>query len=152
MMMQSQEVVLGPRQCINCGSLLLADSIFCHRCGIKQPSPKLILQLEDEDEQLEPFVLEDAGIKHVIGRTIEPLEHFVQIDLSPYRGKEQGVSRSHAEIWFDQEQFAWQLRDIGSQFGTFVDENQLEEGQAVTLAPSQRLRFGGITISVTLEF
>jgi hypothetical protein len=148
---QQPTALLGPRQCINCNVRLLPDAIFCHRCGTRQPSPTITLRLVEEADA-PPFVLEDAGIKHVVGRTIEPLEHYVQIDLGPHRGKEQGVSRSHAEIWFDDTAFCWQLQDVGSQFGTFVDEEQLSEEKVVALKSGQMVRFGGIQLTIELEY
>lgn len=153
-MEQNLTVTLGPRQCINCGSPLLTDAIYCHRCGTRQPPPAITLELTGESSTADaaPFVLEDAGIKHIVGRTIEPLEHYVQVDLAPCRGKEQGVSRSHAEIWFNDDEFTWQVRDIGSQFGTFVNGDQLDEGQTANLENGQMLRFGGIELRVALEF
>lgn len=144
-------VQLGPRRCSHCGSLLVLDAIYCHRCGTKQPAPTLTLYLTDHDDAT--IVLDDPTKVYVVGRTIEPLDHFVDVDLGPYRGKEQGVSRSHAQFSFDNENYLWQLTDIGSQYGTFIGEVQLVADDTPTvLETHQELRFGGIQMRVAIVY
>lgn len=133
--------------CVNCGVALVADAIYCHRCGHKQPPPTLTLRLDESTS----FVLQETERPHTIGRTIEPLEHYVDIDLGSHGGKEQGVSRFHAEISFDDKEYIWQLRDVGSQFGTFINEEQLPADEVRPLLPGQELRFGGIKLGVEID-
>jgi serine phosphatase RsbU (regulator of sigma subunit) len=71
----------------------------------------------------------------------------VSIDAGPFaigRGSDNQlqlpdtrVSRRHAELV--QEGEAWKIRDCGSRFGTFVNDNKVEE---VELKPGDRIRLG----------
>ena len=133
--------------CIKCSVQLVPDAIYCHRCGTKQPAPTLILHLDEETT----FVVSQLERTYTIGRTIEALEHYVDIDLGAHGGKEQGVSRLHAEIMFDDTEYQWNLKDAGSQFGTFIGEEQLEADVKHPLSGGQEIRCGGISLTVEIK-
>lgn len=138
--------ISASRTCFVCNSLLVENAIYCHRCGTKQPPPSLILRGEDQQ-----FELGDTSKVWVIGRTIEPAGHYVDIDLGEAGGK-RGVSRRHAELTFDDRNYHWLLRDASSQYGTFINENQLQAETFTPIEDGQTLRFGGIELLVELQY
>lgn len=145
---------LKERFCETCGTRQVPDAKFCHQCGAEQPEPIPVLTLVITGEagaELTRFTIEDAEKRWVVGRTIEQLNHFVDIDLTNYGAKERGVSRTHAEIRFDANSAHWLITDMGSQFGTFINEQQLSAQQPFPLENDQKLRFGGVEAGITLE-
>lgn len=142
------------RHCVECNTLLVIGAKYCHACGTEQPVAhpvlKLVMQTKEHPEMVE-FTLKDIEGESVIGRTIEQRNHYVEIDLSPFGAKSRGVSRRHARIHFDSGQAGWQLTDIGSQFGTFVNNLQLEPNETVMLEDGQTVRFGGMNFRIVVE-
>ncbi|PJF42504.1 MAG: hypothetical protein CUN55_09950 [Phototrophicales bacterium] len=134
------------RICFICKSALVDDAIYCHRCGTKQPPPKLILRSEEQ-----VFELQDASKVWIVGRTIPATGHIVDVDLGEAGGK-LGVSRRHAELAFDEQNYQWTLRDASSQYGTFVDDQQVQPEVFIPLQAGQRVRFGGIEFSIELQY
>ena len=140
--------------CVECSTLLVYEAKYCHVCGTEQPMVhpvvRLVMQTKEHPETVE-FTFKDIESESVIGRTIEQRNHFVEIDLSPFGAKSRGVSRRHARIQFDSQQEVWQLTDIGSQFGTFINNLQLEPNETVTLEDGQTVRFGGMNFRIVVE-
>lgn len=134
------------RVCFVCNTTLVADAIFCHRCGTKQPPPTLVLRSEEQT-----FELDDTSKVYVVGRTIDPVGHYVDIDLGEM-GAKLGVSRRHAELAFDDRNYYWTLRDASSQYGTFIDDLQLQPETFMPIQQGQTLRFGGIALSVEVQY
>jgi hypothetical protein len=59
------------------------------------------------------------------------------------------VSSEHATLrWADG---AWQLRDLGSRNGTFLDDARLEPAQARVVAVGSRIRLGTVVVATVLE-
>jgi ribosomal protein L40E len=149
------DLTLKARNCETCGTRLVPDARFCHKCGTEQPiiAPLLhFILLNEQKHDLGVHIkIDDAERSWTVGRTIEQLNHFVAIDLTPHGAKERGVSRSHAEIKFDVDSGHWLLSDLGSQFGTFINDEKLTPQQPVPLADGQVVRFGGVEFRVTLE-
>ncbi len=134
------------RTCFVCSTTLVDDAIYCHRCGTKQPPPTLVLRSDERT-----YTLNDISKVWVVGRTIEPAGNYVDVDLGETGGK-QGVSRRHAELTFDEHNYFWSLRDASSQYGTFVDEVQLQPEIFTPIRHGQTLRFGGIALSVEFQY
>jgi ribosomal protein L40E len=142
------------RYCVECNTLLVLDAKYCHACGTEQPVShpilRLVMQTKEHPETVE-FTFKDIEDESVIGRTIEQRNHYVEIDLSPFGAKSRGVSRRHARIHFDSTQEGWQLTDIGSQFGTFVNNLKLEPNETVMLEDGQTIRLGGMNFRIVVE-
>lgn len=140
--------------CVECKTLLVLDAKYCHACGTEQPVMhpvlRLVMQTKEHPETVE-FTFKDIDDESVIGRTIEQRNHYVEIDLTPFGAKSRGVSRRHARIHFDNNQEGWQLTDIGSQFGTFVNNLKLEPNESVMLEDGQTVRFGGMNFRIVVE-
>lgn len=149
---QSLAVSRRVRYCKSCNTRLVMDANYCHHCGTVAPSltPILVLNLESPEPE-EPVILrlEDVDQEWFVGRTIEQLNQYVEIDLTPYGGKSRGVSRRHAKIHFDKETGNWLAEDLASQFGTFVNDQKLENSYA--LVDGVKIRFGGLIFGVTIE-
>ncbi len=140
--------------CAICDTQLVPGSHYCHNCGtpVASNAPQLSLVMQGRsDTEAVRFRFEDAERRWLIGRTIEALNHYVDIDLAPYGGKGRGVSRTHAEIYFDPGAQHWVLMDVGSQFGTYVDNQQIEPRHLIYLQDGQFLRFGGLVFRVVME-
>lgn len=140
--------------CAICDTQLVPGAHYCHNCGspVAVNAPRLTLMMQGRTEaETVRFRLEDAERRWLIGRTIEALNHYVDIDLAPYGGKGRGVSRTHAEIYFDPGAQLWVMIDVGSQFGTFVDNQKVESRRVVYLEDGQFLRFGGLVFRVIME-
>jgi hypothetical protein len=137
--------------CRACGTRLLPEASYCYHCGAAtSPLLTLVLQGTDGTEETRLYLHNPDKI-WTIGRTIEQLDHYVDIDLTPYDAKERGVSRSHATVEYDAAQRRWFITDLESQFGTYVDDQHLREKRPVALEHGQHIRLGGLLLRVVLE-
>lgn len=78
----------------------------------------------------------------IVGREDPAGELFPALDLGPYGGDEGGVSRRHARITREGEQYY--LEDLKSTNHTFVNRKKLAPGQRHLLTDGDRVRFGAI--------
>jgi hypothetical protein len=68
---------------------------------------------------------------------------FPDIDLTPFGGRTNGVSRRHAHIRFQNNQ--WTITDLGSSNGTFVNDIAAQPNVPFQIQDGTRLRFGALT-------
>lgn len=73
----------------------------------------------------------------LVGRLLDVSGH---LDLQDYDGQKHGVSRNHARLAYTGS--FWQVTDLNSRYGTFVDGKRLRNSQSVPLRFGQELRFG----------
>lgn len=71
---------------------------------------------------------------------------FPDVDLAPFGGRQNGVSRRHAELHFQNGQ--WTLVDLSSANGTFVNDVALQPGVPFVVQDGSRLRFGAFTCTM----
>jgi hypothetical protein len=101
---------------------------------------KLILYGTDNE-----IILESNTSRFLIGRTDTTRDVFPDIDLVPYGGKKLGVSRRHAEIIFQEEE--WFLQDLNSTNYTFLNNQKLLPGKAYQLSSGDLIRFGMMVLT-----
>lgn len=81
-----------------------------------------------------------------IGRSDEDSPKRPEIDLAPYNGYENGVSRTHAMISARNSRVT--IRDLGSSNGTFLNGARLELGQEYRLKHGDTLMFGRLEVQL----
>jgi len=69
-----------------------------------------------------------------------------EVDLAPYNGYEQGVSRTHAVISARNSRVS--VRDLGSSNGTFLNGARLEAGQEYRLKHGDSITFGRLELQL----
>jgi serine/threonine-protein kinase len=119
--------------CSHCGLQIGPEDVFCAFCGAKQPilldwgkaSAKLLVLDPNSADIRATFVLSRQTA--LIGRTDPVSGIFPEVDLSQYDPQFK-VSRRHARIWRDGEQFI--IEDLSSVNGTVVND-------ALPLLPKQ---------------
>lgn len=79
-------------------------------------------------------------VELTIGRADPGSEWTPEIDLLPFGGTHSaGVSRRHARlVWFGH----WQIEDLNSANGTFLDRSMLEPGKPRDLKPGSIIQIG----------
>ena len=87
-------------------------------------------------QRSEPFLFPDTDLV-VIGRTGGA---GVNLDTSPFQGRELGVSRVHAEISFDNG--TYYVRDLRSTNGTWLNNDRLEPLVPQAISAGDQLRLG----------
>jgi pSer/pThr/pTyr-binding forkhead associated (FHA) protein len=79
-------------------------------------------------------------IEFVIGRAGEDTSSLPDIDLLPFGGTASaGVSRKHARLVWNGE---WQIQDMESANGTFVDRKRLLTDETRNLEPNNVIQIG----------
>lgn len=73
----------------------------------------------------------------VLGRTYR--NNVVDVDLEPYDASKYGVSRRHARLL--KQGGLWQLEDLGSLNGTFVNNTEVKQGSPVILNDGDVVKF-----------
>lgn len=144
------------QRCAQCNAPLGAGDTFCPQCGHRsetgaagappaapvEPPPRppgahLIMQSNGSAITL------PAKEVVVIGREDPMSDQFPDIDLTPFGGGEQGVSRQHARIMKREDGYF--IEDLGSMNFTFVNQMKLERGQPRPLQFGDIVRFGRVT-------
>jgi hypothetical protein len=87
----------------------------------------------------------DSGREFVIGRKAEPTSD-VSFDLSALGGYHLGLSRRHAMI--RQTEHGYEVLDLGSVNGTWLDDERLIPQKAYPLASGSHLRLGRMRLFV----
>lgn len=87
----------------------------------------------------------DSKREFVIGRKVEPASD-VSFDLSPAGGYHKGISRRHAII--QRTEHGYQVLDLGSVNGTWLNEERLVPHKAYPLTSGSHLRLGRMRLFV----
>ncbi len=102
---------------------------------------RLFLRFLDSDVVF-PVPLNGPSV--VLGRSISGAP--VDVDLSPFRAAQLGVSRRHARI--DRIRDALQITDLGSSNGTYLNRDKLVTGTPHTLRNRAVLQLGDMVVRV----
>lgn len=113
--------------------------------------------LEDEDSAMTPGILfyianhtrpivitGESTI--VIGRSNSPDAVPPDVDLTAYHGRELGVSRQHAQLTYQDQQYV--LQDMHSSNGTWLNGQKLTAHQLYPLQDGDQLRLGHLTMLI----
>lgn len=148
-------------RCPQCNSPFDAGDAFCTQCGyrpdtetgptpgtqetliIDPPSARLIMKRDGS-----AIALPDKS-EILIGREDPMNDYFPDIDLTPFGGSEQGVSRRHARILKRADGYF--IEDLNSTNYTFVNQEKLVRGQQRPLKIGDELRFGRVVAGFQIE-
>ncbi len=85
-----------------------------------------------------------------VGRRSRPEDPHVIVDLQPYGGYQQGVSRYHAMVTTVRGEVV--LRDLTSVNGTFLNGYKLSPVKRYTVADGDMITFGQMSIKIRFVF
>lgn len=153
----------GGVTCSSCGSSQPAGQAFCDNCGaqlsggqqqVQQPQP----QVQQPQPQVQPvgrprLVVASTGAEidlsgkaeATIGREDPVSGVYPEVDLTPHGGEEGGVSRQHAKLTFQGNQ--WQVQDLDSTNFTFVNNQKLNPGVPQPLNDGDQVRLGKVVLT-----
>jgi len=131
------------KMCPTCERRNLASNLNCQYCGtVLENTPAM----DAPDLTAPKITLNDhllavpLRVELTIGRSALDGEWKPDIDLAPYGGTASaGVSRRHARlVWYGD----WQIEDLNSANGTFLDRHRLEPGKRQVLKPGSVIQIG----------
>lgn len=105
----------------------------------------LIIVIRYEGKQ-ETISLDSEEEHHIIGRYDENSNNYVHVDLNPFEGRKNGISRLHARLMHIGEQ--WMIEDLQSSNGTRINGRKLAPGQRYVVRNGDQLQFGGLAVQV----
>ena len=156
---QHQEVE-GALFCSECGTplqVMTTQNVYTDGMGGKAfeaPPPKQDSSLAFDSMAFQ--VLEGGQLlplserkEHTIGRVSEGQIIMPDIDLTPYRAYEYGVSRLHAVLKKKDGKVV--IMDLGSSNGTYVDGTRLKPESEHTLSHGSILSLGKLKIQFLLQ-
>ncbi len=131
------------KACPDCERRNAADNTVCQFCGMTLEQAPIF---DAPDLALPKITINDRVLKLplqvelVIGRADAPSGWMPDVDLLPLGGTAgAGVSRRHARlVWYGH----WQIQDLGSANGTFVDRHRLAPDMPQDLKPGAVIQIG----------
>jgi hypothetical protein len=127
----------GVEVCANCGATLITPAASANR------QARLIVVASNVGVDLS--TLDEA----IIGRSDPAAEVFPEIDLAPYGGEKEGVSRQHARLRCSGDRFT--VEDLRSVNYTFLNKQRLEPETPTPLKNGDELRLGRIVLRFEVE-
>ena len=124
---------------------------------LETPQEPELPEFDDEQPESQPHlrlqlttgIIIDLGNREriIIGRKDRGKKP--EVDLAPYGGIEQGVSRQHAVITFDNG--CYYIEDLKSVNATLLNNFRLFPGQPYPLKHGDQLEFGALVVMVLLR-
>jgi len=151
-----------PLHCTSCGTLLEADSVFCHNCGaavgggaraespIARPhwgAPPTLRVVVGRHQVMVRFP--EGRTELILGRNDPPAHVNPDFDLTPYNGAVLGVSRQHARLFYERGRLF--IEDKGSTNHTHVRGRQLTPSTPHPLRSGDEIRLGRLVLVVFVE-
>lgn len=158
-----------PDKCPNCGAAVNVGDLYCDVCGHDLPAVSGFPQpaqrpAEAPTSSLRPaaeapndalpwprllvmpagntLLLPPEQDNYVIGRLDPASGSYPDVDLVPFGGEEGGVSRRHAQITRNGDQFV--IEDLNSVNYTFVNKQKIPVGSTRALADGDEIRLGRV--------
>ncbi|TAH51045.1 MAG: FHA domain-containing protein [Chloroflexota bacterium] len=129
--------------CPNCNRRNAASSVVCEVCdtSLEKTKPIQAPGLAPPRISINNRVLKlPLKLEFVIGRAGEGTIRIPDIDLAPFGGSPAaGVSRKHARLTWNG---SWQIQDLGSVNGTFVNQKRLVTNEVLTLPRNAVIQIG----------
>jgi hypothetical protein len=110
---------------------------------VASPVPRIRLTVKPGGQE----ILASGPANLTIGRAYK--DQAPQIDLGPYGGSQAGVSRHHACLVYQNNQ--WLLEDLASTNGTFVNGTKIAPHQPAALKTGDLIRCGQLELRFTPE-
>jgi hypothetical protein len=154
--------------CPSCGAVNPAGEAFCSNCGVSLlGAPAAVSQVptaapaEPVDQQVPAgasshlqarLIVEGdnqefdlSGKDNIlVGREDAVSNIYPEVDLTPHGGEEGGVSRMHARIFFENDQYM--LEDENSTNFTFLNRQRLAAKTPTPLHDNDEVRFGRVML------
>ena len=165
----------GEKFCQNCGSQLappgvapaslpkelppievLSSPAVAPSC-VPQPPPEAPL-VSGESQVPGKLVVGETGVEILlspgkpellIGRTDPVRNIYPDIDLAPYGGELNGVSRLHAKLEIQGSQ--WYIEDLNSTNFTFLNRQRLQPGQRYLIKAGDEIRLGLLRLEYSIN-
>ncbi len=141
--------------CPSCGGEVTIDDPFCSHCGATLAPPVEAPPPSAAPAPIEQPCLVVAGsgariplpqaAEIVIGREDPVSGVYPDIDLTPHGGEEGGVSRQHAKLIVEGEEYL--IQDLKSTNFTFVNRQKLTPGVRQPLKDGDEIRCGRVKMS-----
>jgi hypothetical protein len=141
-----------------CGVSVLPDQAFCASCGAAlkpvaeaAPVPVSAPAAAPAPAVTGPYIeIADSGAhiplvdqpQILIGREDDVSGIYPEIDMTPHRGEEGGVSRQHAQLIHEGD--AWFVIDLDSTNGTYLNGDEVTAKTRQPLNDGDRLGFGDV--------
>ncbi len=119
------------------------------RWGTAYFNTRMVLMMRVRGETNAIMLPADEITNGIIGRNDPSLPQPPQIDLTPYRAEELGVSRRHARIE-RRENNVLNLTDLDSANGTYLNGTRMIPGQSRIVRNGDEIRLGKLVM--TIEF
>ena len=155
--------------CSQCGTINPQGTLFCNICfapneqtdkslpvepvqisnaNVQVQSPRLII-LENTIPTGQTINLPCPPYSSVllIGRTDLKNSIVVDIDVTTYGGLDKGVSRKHAKILYENNNFF--IEDWESSLGTFINKEKLSKGVQKVIKHDDEIRFANLIARFT---
>lgn len=111
------------------------------------PAHILTIEIKNAIDNRPHFIYADPNNTLILGRQDPQAQNAVDIDLVRFGGYRMGVSRTHLLINPPQDQII-SVVDLGSSYGTFLNEKQLVARSPHPVASGDRLRLGKLEIAL----
>ena len=156
-----QSVVPGEMFCDNCGASLTANTTVAVPSARQPASPLTAAsgtQLSGAAALCRGALLVQGSGARIalpdkaevlVGREDAPSQHFPDIDLTPYNGEADGVSRRHARISIQNGRMM--LEDLDTTNHTYLNKQQLSPKQPQQLHDGDEVRFGRLVTTFRLS-
>jgi pSer/pThr/pTyr-binding forkhead associated (FHA) protein len=168
--------MMAEKFCPNCQKKNDTSAAFCKYCGVPlefsqdnptttsriepdssaQPSPAenvVIGSLELPDEGVAVYLKDYAkpiavrtNQEFIIGRKLTPIDMEAFVDLVPFGAYENGVSQRHAMI--RQASHGWEIIDLGSTNGTWLDNKRLLPNKPYSLHGFAQIHLGRMCLYI----
>lgn len=150
-------------QCSDCGTENIDGMLYCENCGAElnetEPSesfteteeiipiggPTLKLIVANTGEEI--FMPEKDEV--IIGREDPVSAVFPDIDTTAYGGEDDGVSRKHAKISRQGDEYF--IEDLNSVNSTFLNKNKLDPESPLLISDGDELMLGRLKLNVALS-
>jgi pSer/pThr/pTyr-binding forkhead associated (FHA) protein len=113
------------------------------KTGLLAPPWRLLMQIGGDNQTTVGLEVRD---QIVVGRADPPANFHPDLDLTPYGGQKNGVSRRHVII--TQGDKTLYIQDLGTTNGTRINGFQLEPQQPYRLRDGDELELGRVRITV----
>jgi serine/threonine protein kinase len=108
----------------------------------------LCLETKGDDE---PLCLQFGKRQSYVFGRLEDMEVDVDVDMNPFGGFEQGISRRHAIIEMDASTGSLTVEDLDSANGTYLNSSKLSPGTRYPLNNGDRLRLARVSFTLSFE-
>ena len=139
-------------ECPACGAKVKPGDSFCEFCGAALIAPHVPAAVVAPPPAAARLVIADSGIEIPLPASAETLvgrddpfgNVYPDIDLTPHKGEQGGVSRRHFRIVRTGQQYA--IEDLNSTNFTVVNRTRLEPGKPVVLQDEDEIRAGRVKL------